>query len=431
MNKIIRILSKIKPRSKKSLILLVILIVGVFGGWQLFGERQQRLQYQTVKAEKGTIVASVNASGKVLTANTINVTTAASGVVKRVYVRDGEKVSAGQKIAEVALDQQGQQRYASSWSSYLSAKNNLESALANLYTLQSTMFAANQKFIKDAVARNLASDDPTYIQQNADWLAAEAKYKNQQSVIEQARAAVNNAQLAYQQVSPVITAPVAGVISNIGLVEGMALTGQTAGSSDPSSTSSFRVAVIQNEAKPLISANLTEIDAPKVKIGQKATVTFDSLPDKTFTGKVVTVDRIGTTSNNVTTYPVVVQLDTNVEEILSNMAANVSIIVDSKSEVLLVPSSAVRVQGNQTLVRVLRKGQVQEVPVETGLSSETQTEIVSGLSEGEEVVTGILSSTSSQPGRQSLFGGGSFGTGAFRPGGFGGAGGFRTGGSQR
>jgi macrolide-specific efflux system membrane fusion protein len=420
-------ISKIKLMRKKLAIILIVGAAFFFAIFLIFGQKQKQPQYQTAKVQKGTIIVSANASGKVLTGNVINVTTAASGVVKKVYVKDGEKVFAGKKIAEIALDQQGQQKYASSWSSYLSAKNNLESALTNLYTLQSAMFAANQKFIKDAVARNLASDDPTYIQQNADWLAAEAKYKNQQLVIEQARAAVNSAQLAYQQASPVITAPAAGVISNIGLVEGMVLTGQAAGSSDPSSASSFRVAVIQNEAKPLISVNLTEIDAPKVKIGQKATVTFDSLPDKTFTGKVVTVDKIGTTSSNVTNYPALIQLDTNAEEILPNMAANVSIIVDSKSDVLLVPSSAVQNQGGQSMIRVLRKGQIQQVPVQIGLSSDSQTEVISGLSEGDEVITGTLGTTQTQQGGRSIFGGGGFGGGAFRPGGFGAGGGFRLG----
>ncbi len=98
-----------------------------------------------------------------------------------------------------------------------------------------------------------------------DWLAAEAKYKNQTLVVNQAQSSLENAWITYQLSSPVITAPSAGTLSSINITHGMVLGSQT---------SPFRVAVIQKETKPLISVNLTEIDVPKVKIGQKASVTF-------------------------------------------------------------------------------------------------------------------------------------------------------------
>lgn len=410
MDKAIRILKKIKLTRKKLLIFLIIITVGLFAGWKLLGQKEQQPQYQTAGVEKGTIVVSVNASGKVLTANLINVTTSATGVVKKVYVKDGDIVAAGQKIAEITLDQQGQQKNASNWSNYLSAKNSLDSAQVNLWTLDSAMWAANRKFINDAVARDLTVDDPTYIQEHDDWLAAEAKYKNQQAVIDQAKASLNSSWLSYQSASPVVTAPIAGTVNNIGLVEGMVLT------ADQTSASSQRVAVIQNEANSIISVNLTEIDVPKIKTGQKATVILDSLPDKTFTGKVVTVDRIGTMSNNVTSYPATIRLDTPSSEILPNMAANASIITDTKSDVLLVPSGAIQTQGEESYVRVLRDGRQQQIPVQIGISSDTQTEIISGLSEGDEVITDTLDTTQTRQGGGSVFSGG----GAFRPGGFGG-----------
>jgi macrolide-specific efflux system membrane fusion protein len=422
MNKIVSFFKQIFSKRKNLVIFAIVLIVGGFIGWKVLGTRIQQPQYQTARAERGTIVSSVNASGHVQSTNIMNVTTGASGIVKKVLVADGDTVTAGQKIAEITLDASGQQKNASAWSSYLSAKNSVDSAEVSLYTLQSAMFAANQKFMNDAVARGLATDDPTYIQQNADWLAAEAKYKNQKNVIEQAKASLNSSWLSYQSTSPIITAPISGTVSNVGIVEGMVLGSQAVSSTDQTATSSQRVAVIQNERNPIITVNLSEIDVPKIKIGQKATVTLDSLPDKTFTGKVVTVDRIGTTSNNVTSYPAIVQLDTSSPEVLPNMAANASIITDTKSDVLLVPSSAVQMQGDQSVVRVLRNGREQTIPVQVGISSDTQTEIISGISEGDEVITATLSTAQTQQGGRSVFGGGGFGGGALRPGGFGGGG---------
>src|SRR3989344_4008137 len=405
MNKIVSFFKQIFSKRKNLVIFAIVLIVGGFIGWKVLDTRIQQPQYQTARVEKGTIVSSVNASGHVQSTNIMNVTTSASGIVRKVLVSDGDMVTAGQKIAEITLDASGQQKNASAWSSYLSAKNSVDSANVSLYTLQSAMFAANQKFMNDAVARSLATDDPTYIQQT--------------------KASLESFRLSYQSSSPIITAPIAGTVSNVGIVEGMVLSSQASSSTDQTTTSSQRVAVIQNETNPIITVNLSEIDVPKIKIGQKATVTLDSLPDKTFTGKVVTVDRIGTTSNNVTSYPATVQLDTSSPEILPNMAANASIITDTTNDVLLVPSAAVQIQADQSFVKVLRNGREQQIPVQIGISSDTQTEIISGISEGDEVITATLSTTQTQQGGSSVFGGGGFGGGALRPGGFGGGGGQR------
>lgn len=379
---------------------------------KISGRDSGREQYQTSQVEKGTIVSTVSASGMALTTNMVNVTSDATGVVKTVFVKDGDKVVVGQKIAEITQDPSGQQKNAAAWASYLSANNSLTSTNIALYTTQSDMFT-QWKIFKD-LAESTSYDTPEersltqfMIAQNS-WLAAEAKYKNQQAVIDQAKASLTSSWLSYQSVSPIITAPIAGVVNNLGIVPGIML----------SSTSSQRVAVIQNEAKPIVSVSLTEVDVPKVKIGQKVTVTLDSLSDKTFTGTVVTVDRIGTTSTNVTSYPSLIQLDSASSEILPNMAASANIIIETKSDVLLVPAVAIQTQGDQTYVRVLRNGREQQVPVEVGIFSDTQTEIISGLSEGDEVVTGTVTTQTQQGGGTSVFGG--FG-GGLRTGGFGGS----------
>jgi len=395
MKKIISFWKKLKKSQK----IAVVVFAGVllFFGWRILGKKSQQPQYQTAKVEKGTIVWTVSASGSVVSANIFEVTTQATGMVKKVYVTDGEKVKAGQKIMEIELDLAGKQKNTSAWSAYLSAKNNLESAKATLWSLDSTMWAANRKFINDAVSRGLTVDDPTYIQENDDWLAAEAKYKNQQAVVSQAEVAVNNAWLSYQLTSPAITAPVSGTISGLNFVPGMVISSSSTGTSQ-------RVAVIRTEGTPIASFNLSELDVPVVKIGQKATIKLDSLPEKTFTGKVMSVDRLGTTSSGVTNYPVIVQFDTSSQEVLPNMAASVNIIIEAKDNVLLVPSSAIQKQNGQNVVTVLENGKERQKQVEVGISSDTQTEIISGLSQGEVVITGRLSGAKIQTG-SSPFGG--------------------------
>lgn len=402
MKRIISWFSRHAPANKIFIAALVIVAsVLMLSRWFF---KNQEPQYQTAKAERGTIVAAVSASGQVIASNIVNINTQATGIIKEVFVKDGEKVAVGQKIAEITLDREGQQKNAAAWAAYLSAKNNLESANTTLYTLQSQMFSVNQKFINDAAARKLAETDPTYIQENADWLAAEAKYKNQESVINQAKANLTSAWLSYQATSPLVISPVEGLISNLGIIPGMILNSETT-----------KVAVVRNEARPIVNVNLTEADVARVKVGQKATITFDSLPDKTFTGKVATVDKIGTTSNNVTAYSSLIQLESAPEEILPSMNANARIIIETKTDVLLVPSAAVQTQDGRAYVRVLKDSREEQRPVEVGLSDDTHLEIISGLTEGEEVITGTITAQT-QTGR-SVFSG-SFGGGALRPGGF-------------
>jgi len=376
---------------------IVLVVIISFSGWRLLGNRGQQTQYQTSQVERGTIVSSISASGQVLTANIVNITSNAKGLVKNVYVQDGDRVTSGQKIMEITLDSDAQQKASSAYSSYLSVKNSLDSAQVSLYTLDSAMWAAQRKFINDAVARGLTVDDPTYIQENDDWLAAEAKYKNQQNVIAQVKVALNSAWLSYQAVSSIVSAPMSGIITNIIYAPGMMISA--------SADSGQRIAVIQAEGTPLASFNISEIDVSQVKVGQKATIKLDSISDKTFTGKVLSIDRIGTVTSGVTSYPAVVQFDTGASDILPNMAATASIILETKSDVLLVPSSAIQRQGDQNIVRVMKGKQEQTVAVETGLVSDTQTEILSGVSEGDEVVVSTVTSGSSQTGGTSVFGG--------------------------
>ncbi len=107
----------------------------------------------------------------------------------------------------------------------------------------------------------------------------------------------------------------------------------------------------------------------------------------------MTVDRIGSVTSGVTNYPIVIKFDTEAPEVLANMSASASIILEAKDDVLLVPSSAIRVQNGENTVRVLKNKKEQSVTVETGLASDTQTEIVSDLAEGDEVITGTTAGT--------------------------------------
>ncbi|MBI2314511.1 efflux RND transporter periplasmic adaptor subunit [Candidatus Daviesbacteria bacterium] len=382
---------------KKLLFLIILLAAGWFSGHKIISTGAQQIQYQTAQAEKGTLITSISASGIVLPGSSASITTQATGIVNQVYIKDGDIVTQGQKIADITLDIGSQQKQAAAWSAYLSAKNSLDSAQAKINSLQAAAFKANQTFMNDAVARDLATDDPTYIQENALWLQAEADYKNQGNTITQAQAALNSSWLSYIQLSSTITSPMAGRVSGLTLTPGLSITGSQGESESSMSSSSVGTIVTENSSLQGV-VNLTEIDVTEVSPGQKVTLTLDAFPGKTFAGKVSTINTSGSVSSGVTTYPTTITFDTALNNIYPNMAVNATIITNIKDSAVLVPSAAVQTSNGQSIVRVLKDGQLNLIPVEVGDSNDTQTEIASGINEGDAVVTGSTNSGTTRPG---------------------------------
>jgi multidrug efflux pump subunit AcrA (membrane-fusion protein) len=156
----------------------------------------------------------------------------------------------------------------------------------------------------------------------------------------------------------------------------------------------------------IIKISLNEIDAAKVKIDQKAILTFDALPDLTLTGKVIEVDKVGTVSQGVTSYGVKIALDSDDERIKPGMSVNAEIVVDVKPDVLTLPNSAIKSEGNLRYVQLIdapkeikdklkigtsivlpKEVKIKNQPVEVGISNDEKTEILSGVSEGDIVIS--------------------------------------------
>lgn len=402
--------------------LLIIAVIGYFF-WQRSAGSNKKPTYQTAKVERGSIVSSLSTSGQIASVGNMPVTTQTSGVVKKVFVKNGEIVTAGQNLFEITPDQQSLQKQTAAWASYLSAQNSLNSANQALFSLQSDMFTKWKTYMDLAQSSSYQNSDNSpkndqrqlaqFMSPQDDWLSTEAKYKNQQGVIAQSQAALTSSWNVYQAVFPIVTAPIAGRVDDITLVLGMVVSPQT--NSQGSSTAQ-RLATIKTDASPIATFNLPELDVSKVKANQRVTIILDALPKKTFTGKVIGVDTTGVVNSGVTNYPSTIQFDTQVQGVLSNMSATANIILDNKDDVLLVPSAAIQTAGEQSTVRILRKGNIIQQPVELGLIGDTQTEIVSGLSEGDEIIMGTVSTNNQTTTGSSPFN-------ALGRGGFGGGGG--------
>ncbi|MCL5675496.1 MAG: efflux RND transporter periplasmic adaptor subunit [Patescibacteria group bacterium] len=388
---------------KKSILFIgITVLIGIiiYLLWLTFQPANSAVSFQTASVKKGNLLVTVSASGSVVSGGNTNAITQASGTVIHIYVTEGQNVHTGDKVAEIQLDSQGIQNRDKLWSTYLTAKAAVDSAKAKQYALQAQMFLDNQTFMNGAVASHFPSYNPTYAQQNAQWLSSEAQYKNQETVIQQTEADLATAWRDYQNVTGIITAPISGTVVGLKAVAGMPITGSIGANSAP-----VVIATIQSEKQVFGQFQVSEMDMSKVKVGQKAQLSIPAIPGKTFTGTVVAIDTTGLAKSGVIHFPVTVTIDNPTPELLTNMSADVKIILSEKDHVLLLPSSAIQDTNGTSVVQVIKNGKVFPVPVQVGLSNDTQTEILSGLSQNDMVVTGTQANQIPQNGITSPFGG--------------------------
>jgi macrolide-specific efflux system membrane fusion protein len=167
----------------------------------------------------------------------------------------------------------------------------------------------------------------------------------------------------------------------------------------------------------------SESDISKLKVGQPATVTLDALTGVQLGAHVTAISTVGTTSSSVVSYAATLTLDQADSRVKPGMSASASVIV-SQAQGVTVPNSAVSGSGSIATVTLLRNGQKTQQQVAVGLKGDSRTQIVSGLSAGDQlaVTTTLPSLTSGSPSTSST-GSGTLGGTGVRPGGFGGGGG--------
>jgi RND family efflux transporter MFP subunit len=227
-------------------------------------------------------------------------------------------------------------------------------------------------------------------QKNLDQLAEEIALKElkveaAKLSVAQAQHSVELAQKSLEEAQrqldeAVLTAPFAGVIAGVYVKEGDLI---------PTPTMAPKpIIYLIDPAQMELIIELDEIDVPEVKLGQEAVISIDALPDKEFIGKITAIFPLPIEEGGVVLYNVKINFDVSEHSpVKIGMSATADIIIDKRSNVLLVPDRAIQKdsQGNP-VVKVMINGQIQERQVVTGISDGLKTEILSGLREGEVVV---------------------------------------------
>ncbi len=192
----------------------------------------------------------------------------------------------------------------------------------------------------------------------------------------------------------IVRVPFDGVISKVSVKKG-----DTAGSTALATLIS---------SQQIAQISLNEIDTVKVKVGQKATLVFDAIDGLSISGQVAQIDITGTVSQGVVSYGVQIAFDTQDSRVKPGMSASASIIIDSKQDVLVIPNSAIKNQGDISYVEVVANSvgldttnatgvTLSVLPntqqIEIGLANDTVTEILSGLKEGDLIVVQTINSS--------------------------------------
>ncbi len=128
----------------------------------------------------------------------------------------------------------------------------------------------------------------------------------------------------------------------------------------------------------LIDLAVSEIDINQIEAGQPVTATFDAIRGKEYNGKVVSVDRVGTSNQGVVDFTVTVELTDPDDQVKPGMTAAVNVIVNELSDVLLVPNRAVRFREGRQVVYLLRDNKIVPVNVELGATSDLDSQVIGG-----------------------------------------------------
>ncbi len=313
------------------------------------------VQYRTATIERGTLQATVSASGAVNPVTQVSVGTQVSGQIRDLLVDFNSEVRAGQLIAQIDPETFEYR--------VRSAQADVEAAQAAVATAQASAAAGRAQVARAQVDLNEAQRDferkqslvqmQFIAQSESDRARAlvntttealkatqaqvgvtEAQIKTAMANVAQREAALAQARVDLARTR--ITSPVDGIVIKRAIEKGQTVAA--------SLQSPELFVIAQNLSDMQVDASVDESDVGRIRAGQHATFTVDAFPGQTFEGEVRQVRKAAQTIANVVTYVAVVGFSNSAGRLLPGMTANVRIVTDQRDNVLKVPNAALRVR---------------------------------------------------------------------------------------
>jgi len=268
-------------------------------------------QYRTEKVDRGNITMTVTATGTLSAVTTVQVGSQVSGVIARLYADFNSRVTKGQLLAELdptPFQQQVEQRQAD--------------------VTKSKVEAANTRINYDRQLRLVKAG----LSPQSDLDSARAAYEGANAQVQQSTAALNQSltNLKYTK----IVSPIDGIV-----VDRQYDVGQTVAASFSAPT---LFSIAQDMTKMQVQADVDQSDIGRIAVGQPARFTVDSYPDQEFRGRISQIRLNATVTQNVVTYPVIIEVPNPDEKLRPKMTANVTIDVAVVRDVLRVANGALR-----------------------------------------------------------------------------------------
>ena len=343
---------------KTSWILASVLLLAAGGGgywWWSQRAAAEAVQYRTAKIERGSLRATVSASGAVNPVKQVSVGTQVSGQIKELYVDFNSEVRSGQLIAQIdpetfeyrvrsaqadvdasrAAVVTAQAAAAASRASVSRAQVDVLEAQRDLdrkQTLVEKQFIAQSEADKARALVNTAGELLKQAQAQAG--VTDAQIKSAQANVAQREAALAQARIDLARTR--ITSPMNGIVIKRAIERGQTVAA--------SLQSPELFVIAQNLSDMQVDASIDESDVGRIRTGQRATFTVDAFPGQTFEGEVRQVRKAAQSVANVVTYVAVVGFSNAGGRLLPGMTANVRVVTDVRENVLKVPNAALRVR---------------------------------------------------------------------------------------
>ncbi|MFI8279688.1 efflux RND transporter periplasmic adaptor subunit [Streptomyces sp. NPDC085929] len=428
---------KVLPRRRRAVLINSVLGVAVLAGAggayaAVTGDSGSpaRSGARTVAVAKGTVLATVSGSGSLSSPSDAAVNFSTGGRLTEVDVKPGDKVTKGQLLGKVDATA-ATETLAQSRAALTAAQANVTKAEAGQLSSAPSNGSSSSRGGSAVASAPAATPtvDPAQVAQ------ARAQLTQAQNAVDAAQRAVDGT---------VLKAPAAGTVASVTAKAGDTVSGTSGGgsggsvggnggsggnsasSSAGSSSSLSGFVVFTNPSGMQVTANFSEADALKLKPGQAATVTLNAMSGKVLNAQVLSVSSLPVSGGSspgggsagggsAVQYAATLTITSPTDDLRSGLSAAIQVVVSEASGALSVPTAAVSGTGaNRTVTVVKADGTAVRTPVTVGLEGDGTDQIVSGLTEGEQVQLATVSST----------GNGGFPGGAF-PGGAG-AGGARN-----
>jgi HlyD family secretion protein len=378
----------------------IVLVLGIIGVTIVRGRGDKAMEVQTAKVSRQKIVQKVSATGKIQPKTQVEISADVSGKITKLAVVEGQWVEKGQLLVE--LDRE---RFVAAVES---AEANVHSSEANALLVKQNLSRTENEYkrSKQLVGDGLESQS-AFEQKQAEFQVESARYKSANDQVEQSKAALKQARADLSKTT--IYAPMTGTVSALNKEQGEIALG-----------SQFQkdvILVVADLTEMEAQVNVDENDITSIALGQKADIEVDAMLDHKLSGVVTEISNSANTAGQGTTdqkteFKIKIGITDPPKTLRPGMTTSADIITKTNDSALSVPLQSVAVRtvdqltmkgekrkdaegrykpdrdGFVEFVFAISKGKAEARQVTTGIQSDELIEVLTGLKEGDEVVTG-------------------------------------------